>query len=419
MHSITPRSLILISMSLIWCGACGVDERGRDTGGVPVDASGFVVVNSDYQSASVSLVDLEGRVLSENFISSSSAHAGLSAALSGDVVLPSAGAIDGEIVLIDRAPAGVLTWVDQPTARVRAQLNVSTGFFANPHDYVRFSDTKAYVTRHSANFASGKQEFDAGNDVLIIDPSVPEISGRIDLTPAFEEAPEGYYPTLDRALMLAGKLRVLALGFNRDFSSSVDSRVISIDPERESIEQVLVLEGMHSCTGVSVAPSGHTIAVSCSGMFGQAPESGFPDSGIVLMSVADELTEVGRFGAAELGGEMIAGLSFVNETTLLFTTFGRLSDDQSKMAAPDTARLLDLERGEVVGSPLQQTSRLPFSLGDPCCDPSASVCVLTDAETRGGVLHYYHLDDSGKLESQSDIEVDGMLGLPPRSAGPL
>ena len=396
--------------------ACGVEPERASSGGIDADAEGFAVVNGDYQSVSVSLTSLDGEVLSEHFIASGSADTGLSAALGSDVVLPTLPISGPELVLIDRTPSGVLTWVDKQSANVRAQLNVATGFASNPHDYVPVSDTKAYVTRFAWNLASGEQPFDQGNDVLVIDPSVPEIVDRIDLTPALAGEAEGFYPSADRALLANGKLFVLCVGFNVDFTDRVNSRLITIDPERDTIDDVLVFDGLNSCSSLDVAPDGLTLAIACHGAFGNEPEEGYPDSGIVVVGIDDSAKELHRFAAANLGGEMIANLAFVDQETLLFTTFGRYQDDLSQMAAPDTARLLDLEDGSLRGEPLQQTKSVPFSLGDVSCAPDAGTCVLADAETDGGVLHHFRIQ-GGDMQQRVRVSLDDGLGLPPRSLG--
>lgn len=396
--------------------ACGVESVSVDSGGVDSSQRGYAVVNSDYQSVSVSLIGVDGELLSESFISSGSAEAGLSVALGGDVVLPSMPTADEELVLIDRSQAGVLTWLERETAAVRAQLNVGTGFQGNPHDYVKVSARKAYVPRFAWNLDSGKQQFDEGNDILIIDPSKPEITGRIDLMPALAGEPEGFYPAPDRAMLASGKLRVLAVGFNNDFSDRVDSRLVSIDPGADRVEHVLVFEGMHSCSTLDVSPDGTALAVACNGAFGQAPDSGYPDSGIVLVNVEATPSEVARFAAAELGGEMISSVAFVDDDTLLFTTFGRYNADLSAMEAPDTARLLDLEQGRLLGEPIHESSKLPYSLGDVSCAPAASTCAVTDAETDGGVLHYLRFAD-GAIDAHRMLKLDRDLGLPPRYLG--
>src|SRR5258708_24973637 len=111
--------------------ACGVRTPATNTGGAHNDAGpcgrGVAVVTSDYMSWSVSLLDLEGNVISPSVISSASATTGLSAPLSGDVVLPSTPAHGDTLVLIDSYRASILTWVDVKSGAVRGQLSVSTG----------------------------------------------------------------------------------------------------------------------------------------------------------------------------------------------------------------------------------------------------------------------------------------------------
>src|SRR5262249_35665325 len=152
--------------------------------------------------------------------------------LSGDVV-PASGSFADELVIIDRFPASVLSWVDLRSARVRAQLSVATGFAANPHDYAALSATKAYVARYEPNLAPGSAPFDSGSDVLVIDPSAPSITASIDLTPAMRGEDPKYYPRPDRMALIAGKLYVLSSGYTLDFLEAADSRVVVIDTERD------------------------------------------------------------------------------------------------------------------------------------------------------------------------------------------
>lgn len=412
----TPRRLRYVVTwvaALLHLAGCGLESQGEQSGGVEPAVHGFAVVNSDYQSVSVSLASFDGKVLSETFIASGSADTGLSAALGGDVVLPSEPPASGEVVLIDRTPTGVLTWVERSTGKVRAQLNVGTGFAANPHDYVELTPTKAFVPRFGWNLASGEEPFDRGNDVLVIDPSVPAIVSSIDLMPALADEPDGFFPCADRAILVGAKLYVLAVGFNTDFSDGVESRLVTIDPTRDEIQGVFVIEGMHSCSALDRSPTGETLVVACNGAFGQSHDSGYPDSGLVLIDLSDEPHELGRFPAARLGGEMLSAVAFVDETSVLFTTYGRYANDLTRMAAPDTARLLDLTTGKLVGEPLVRSNYEPFTLGAVGCAPAERTCVLADAETDGGVLHYFRLGDAA-MEHDVPIRLDRTLGLPPR-----
>ena len=422
-NSILPLPYLALLAGSLHFG-CNVDVTDVSTEGVILENTptsrprGFTVVNSDmnYEAYSVSVLGLDGQVQSASIISSGSAALGLSAPLT-DVVLPSAAVPGPELVLINRAPASFLAWVDVETASVRAQLNVGTGFESNPYDYVPISESKAYVVRHAPNFASGSEPFDQGNDVLVVDPREPAITGSIDLMPVLEGEAEGFFPRAARALMAGGKVRVLALGFDENYLSLVDSRVVTIDPVDDSITQVLVLEGLSNCQSLALSPDGEQLSVSCTGPYDADPTEGFPNAGIAVLEVGAELRETRRFDSAELGGSTINALSYASPTSLAFTTNGRYNADFSAMEVADSARRLDLESGLVDVSPLRESSLSPFTLGDIRCEPSARTCLLADAETDGGVVHRFEIDVNGALVNGIPITLERSVGLSPRSIG--
>ena len=150
--------------SLLW--ACSAPRVTPDTQGVSVMPGpcgrGLVVVETDYQSSNVSLLDFDGRILSESVLSSRIESAGFGVRLSGDVVTPSSPQDGPDIVLIDRYPAGVLRFVELSSARVMAELSVATGFRSNPQDYLPLGPDRAYVARYESNPNARRQAWDAG-----------------------------------------------------------------------------------------------------------------------------------------------------------------------------------------------------------------------------------------------------------------
>jgi hypothetical protein len=410
-------------LSFFVLSACNVESPDTTTTGVPLspDADsprvrGFFAVATDYESSAVSVTNARGEVVSRNLISTASSPAGLSAALSGDVAAPTAILSGSEVVLVDRLPAGVLTWVDLETAEVRAQLNVGTGFAANPQDYVPVSGSKAYVPRFAANFESGREPFDGGSDLLVIDPSVPAVTGRIDLAPAVGNVDSEFQVNPSRAIYAGGRVHVLIAGLKSDFSDALPGHVISVDPQTDTVAQVLVLDGLKGCTTFALSPDGAELAIGCTGNYGQDPTLGFPDSGIVLVAVGRELSERRRFAAADLGGEQIGSVAFATATSLVFTTTGRFMDDFVTQAAPDTLRRLNLANGLLTGDPLAQSQSTPFSIGDVRCAPE-QVCLLADAETNGGVLTRFDVANDGSLVNAVSEAPNPELGLPPRYLG--
>ncbi|MBN1610275.1 MAG: hypothetical protein JW940_26845 [Polyangiaceae bacterium] len=395
-------------------GGIAAGGAGGDATAAPSCGRGFVVASSDYQSVNVSLLGLDGEVLSTSLISSGSKKPGLSAALSGDVVLPTERAAGDRIVLIDRYPTAVLTWVDLRTAAVPAQLSVATGFASNPHDYVELSAHKAYVPRFEPNYASGNEPFDAGNDVLVIDPSVPKITGRIDLLVAMAGVNRAYLPRADRALLAGTRLVVVLGGYTADFLDTVASRIVVIDTGTDTIVQTFVLEGFHGCSGLAASPERDELAVACSGNWGGTNVSDLASSGIARVSLGSELEEIARYPAAQFGeGAVGSSISYAGRTTLLFTTYGRFATGDVE-AADDTLVELELETdGHEV---LLRSADQPFTLGDVRCDSACQVCYVTDAAQNGGVVHRFEVV-GGRVRHHGTIEIADSVGLPPRHLG--
>ena len=153
-------------------GGCGA-KPPENTGGFQLDPSGsacpsgYAISNSDYTSTSISAISPAGAVLSQTVISSGSAPPGLTTALSGDVIFPSTAPASGKLLLIDRYPNSVLTWVEPKTGSVIQQLPVGTGFGSNPHDYLELAKDKAYVTRYESNPAPAKVPFDVVGNCFV------------------------------------------------------------------------------------------------------------------------------------------------------------------------------------------------------------------------------------------------------------
>lgn len=412
------RRTYFLTVLGITLSACGVDSqsgpgKGTTLGSSTGELRGFAVVGSDYTSTNISLLSAEGAEESASLISSGSEDPGLSAALGGDVILPSTTLAGDELVIIDRFPSSVLTWVNLTTAKVRAQLSVATGFQSNPHDYVPYSKTKAFVTRFEPNLASGEEPFDQGSDVLVVDPERAKIVERIDLGDAFDDAREGYYPRPARALLTGGRLHVLAAGLNLDFTDQLDSRLITIDPKTNAIEHVLTFEGMHSCVNLALSPDERRLAIACSGAYGQDPAQGFPDAGVLIVDLDEEPREEARYGSPELGGLQLNDAAWLSEDRLAVLSNGRFTADSSGVEANDEAHTLDLESGELSEAWLEGS---PFSIGDIACSLATGVCVVTDGETDGGVVHVLSIDASGEIIAKDERSV-GTAGVSPRSLG--
>lgn len=431
---------LLAAAGIFGIFGCDVEPSSRDTGGVELPAGGasaagsggnggaggasgsggqpeecprgISVINTDYQSTNVSLMDISGEVLSRSFISSASTLPGLSAPLSGDVTPPSGRAAGDELVLIDRYPASVLTWVNLKTGQVRAQLSVATGFAANPHDYVQVAPDKAYITRYEPNHNSGREAFDAGSDLLIIDPSAAKIVGRVDLMPAMASAGAAFFPRADVALLAGGSLYVLLAGYSGNFVTSAESRIVKLDIETNSISEVLVLNGLHGCISMAASPDERLLGIGCAGEFGGSSDPAVEDSALVFVDIDEAFSEHLRVPAQTFGENPLGfNLAWPSRSGVVFTTLGRRA---ASGVEPREDNLVEFSLEDGSWSVLLSSQGEAFTLGGVRCFDSCEVCFLADSG-RGRVLRYPLR--AGELQEPQLIQVDTQTGLPPRFLG--
>lgn len=412
------RSGVVVAALLLGAG-CNVPDPPGSTGGVNTSAGvcgrGVTVVSTDFQSANVSLVDLDGAVLSSSILSSGTTSPVLSAPLSGDLVFPTMPQRSDRMVVLDRFMVSVLTWVDVESGEVSSQLSVATGFSANPQDYVEVAPDKAYISRLDPNLDAGAEPFDGGSDVLIVDPSAPAITGRIELSPALAGEDPAHLPRPNRMVMADRKLYVLLSAYSLDFMSSAESRIVTVDLDTDTIVDVTVLQGMHGCGALALSPSGDRLAVGCSGTLAASGASTLADAGVVVLSRGESLAEVTRRPAGDFG-QAPPGLSiaFATEDDLVFTTMGSFGGDGDQ-AADDSVLSMSIETGDV--EVLLRSADAPFSIGDVQCAAGCSACFIADAETQGGVVHRFDVDAGGALVNPTQIVVDTAIRLPPRYLG--
>ena len=324
------------------------DAAGRDMAdGAPAPGSwaGMAVVCSDYSSTSVALVDAAGRaVTTPTLIDSGSLPPGVLPALGGDVDLPTTPPPDGSVLLLDRTPSGVLTFVDPASGAVRRQLAVGggvaggPGFAANPHDALvagqggaggRDALTSAglapgsvLVTRYEPNplapppagDAAGEATppLDAGDDLLLAGTDGAALAAL-----RFTEA-DGFPGRPDRLLPVGpGTVWVSLNRVSRDWQTYREGAIavveVSGDPPALRAKTRLAIPGATNCGALAAAPgeagadlggSGtRRVAVACGGAW-QVGTSSFAvgESAVVLWEVGDEGAgvEVARLEASSL-----------------------------------------------------------------------------------------------------------------------
>jgi hypothetical protein len=401
--------------------ACEVPDPEPDTGGLgggePSSDEcqrGISVISTGYASTAVAFVDWEGRVISPRVITTASADTGLSAPLSGDVVAPTVATSSTETVLIDRFAGNVLTWIDLATGKPRAQLPVGTGFIANPQDYVQISETLGFVSRLEPNGAAGREPFDAGSDLLAIDPSVPAVVGRVGLEDVLAGEDASLLPRPARMAFVGGRVVVLLGVLSADFQSSGSARLAFIDPETRAVTDLLTLEGLQNCQALAPSPEGDRVAVGCTGAgFGLDGASDLATSGVAIVDVgADDAppSVVSQFAASGWQRPPQFSIAFSAERRVLFPAFGNDPIEGGEAHGDDLVEL-DLDTG---ASRVLFTSQKAFDLSEVRCAAACGSCFATDARAVG--VRRFTIE-AGVASEAGLVQVDDGIGLAEGSEG--
>ncbi len=408
---------------------CNVESTDESTGGIGADgeggaggagandgcSSGVTIVLSDYVSTQIALSNLDGETQSASFLSTASTEtSGLAFALSGDVVVPSAAPASGQIVLLDRYGTNVISWADPATAEVTAQLEVGTGFESNPQDYLEVGGDIALVTRYGSNADPGQQDFDGGNDVLVIDLSnsdKPEIIERIAL-PDDDELPA----RPGRMIRVGDEVIIPLERISDDFATTGDTMYVGISIDERKVAWKQTLSGLKNCGRPSLSPDGKRLAVACSGTLDPVGNGTLAESALVFFAAEPgPLEEVDRISAEDLVGEPIQSRTvYANDDVMLIQT-------QSAWGGDTNNRLLayNLESGKT--TELLEASPDADGLGKGLvyagltCTPGCSdTCLLADADQ--GVLQRLKVDGS-EVEVLDPVTVETNVGLPPTGIG--
>ena len=398
--------------------ACNVTSPST-TGGADLPARGdcprgLAVVSSDFQSSEVALLEPDGSVASAAFMSSASSTASnLAAPLSGDLQAAASRSRESELVLVDRFGTNVLTFVDAKTAAVRAQLPIGTGFDANPQDYLEVSEHQAYVPRLSENKEPGREPFDSGSDLLLIDPAEPSIVGSLPMPRR-----EGFFPN-PVAVARIGELVLVTLQHARsDFSGMADSELVAIDIADGSLRYRLTLTGLQNCGRVEASSDQRRLVVACASYVDpRGASADVASSGIVVLDATREPPqELRRFTAPELvGGPLQSSIELVDDDLLLFKT-------QTALGAQQDNQLLSLRLStaetELLATAARDASGAGFGiafLGSSCQAVCGDPCLVADA-SRGRLLRLRL--QGGRLVDDGEVRIDG-AGLPPTDITPF
>lgn len=404
------RILVLASLSLLALGgvAC-TGTSGAKGGGA---ALGMAVINSDFKSTSVSLVDPNsGKLTQDDCIDSGSVTSTLSMALSGDVVLPSSTQVGDPLLLLDRMNSA-LAWVAPGTCKVMRQISVGTGFYANPHDVVSLSESKAYVTRFETNVSPGAMANDGGDDILIIDPTTGAINGRIDLS-SYATDVSGYTIEArpDRALFVDGKVYVSLGNMTQDFMTTGAGRVVVLDPSTNGVLGTIELPMYKDCSQLDFISSSNTLVIGCGGDSSAALSDQVAQSAIVLVDISGATPVVKKsIGASATGGRPISSaFAVAGDNLIVAATYGDYMGP-----AVDALWALQLDSGKATKIADGDGS---FVFGGVSWSAPNHLVYVTDAGTTNPTVRIFDVSNPSAVKARSSFVSNPKSGLPPRQIG--
>ncbi|MFK7992061.1 MAG: hypothetical protein AB8I08_38945 [Sandaracinaceae bacterium] len=370
----------------------------------PHAGAGFALVSSDYSSTAIGLLDADGQLLTESFVDSGSVAAGLVAALSGDVVLPTGTTGPCRLTLVDRLNTDVVTTLDLCAGGIVSQLDLGGAFGANPQDVLVLPDGLALVSRYERNERAAPDSLDRGNDVVLVSLSPPEVRARFDLSP-LDDGDALARPTRMVRLEAGSQSRVLVglARLSRNFETVGAGAIGVLDVESGSVEP-LVFPGTASCdTVVPVPDSSRRAVVQCSGRIFSTEEQRRDSVGVFLVELTDsgDVDRTAEYRASMNPGRPVydTGAVALGGTRVLMVAKGDLLAD-----VPDRVGVLDLETN--ADTPLFEAGSA-FVIGSGATD--GEQLLLPDAH-RGAVRRF----TLPELTERGPVVTAACRGLPPR-----
>lgn len=321
-----PSSLIAsVALGLAGCGGT-IDppiDAGLDgapvTGDAQVPDAGqpvlqpvttpirFVVHHTDYRSSAFTLLDALGGILVDGYIHSGTVAPGLSAAISGDTDVPSLHEA-GVLTVIDRFGTDVITRVDVASGRVIGQVRTQppdpdmTGFSSNPQDVAYVSATSAWVSRYSHNLVPVTDPLLEGSDLIEIDPSTMQRTGRrVDLDPLERDVAVGggslTARVRPRRIVVTGDTMAVGLDLITDgYEAAAPGRLALVSLLTRNVTS-FDLAPLVNCGNVARVPNQPTyVAVTCAGYGDVVAGSGIA---IVAIDAGGNASLVRRYLSAD------------------------------------------------------------------------------------------------------------------------
>ncbi len=389
---------------------CRNPETPTMTVTTPTPLTGLAVLNSDYSTSSLSLVDPTTHlVVHDACVDSNTVPPTLSLALSGDVALPSHVQAGGNVVLIDDGN-NALTWVDPQTCKISHQISIAT-FKAFAHDVISVSATKAYVTRFGTNPAPTTDPMSLGDDVLIINPSSspePTIIGRIDIAPfAAPVAGATIEARPDKGILIGDKVYITLASQSSDYAATGVGRIVEVDTTTDQVSSMIDIPALAGCSRMEYVAAAQLLYVDCGGSSSAADES--QTSGIARIDFSGAAPVVkDTLPATWLGTQPLnfSWVAPVSDTQVWTATFGAFDFTTNAQTAPDAIWSID----PVSETAMKSIEGGAFNLGRVAFQATPSTLFVPDADTAHPLVHVLDLGGAAQI----DIDANPSQHLPPR-----
>jgi hypothetical protein len=391
----------------------GAGEWGQD--GATADAAsatrppamtGLAVVNSDFSTTSLSILDATGALVRADCVDSATgANGSVTSTISGDAVLPSQPQLGGDVIIVDRGNVA-LTFVDAASCTIVHQVPVP-GPRTNPHDVVMLTPHKAYVTRYDLNRVA-TDPTQAGNDIAVVDPTTGTLTSRIDLD-AYASSVAGatVLARPDRALLVEGQVIVSLSEIDQGFTTYGEGKVVVVDPATDTVTAAVALTGLADCEGMTYVDAQKTLLVACGGPYaGTTSESGIAvvDLG-VSPPVLTRVIPSSAFDGRPLSFAWALALPPTGGGTRAFAVTTDPKDVQ-----PDALFAFDY----VAATASKLATSGPYTLGMPAGLPG--LLLMPNSTARTPRIDLY--DVTGTPTATTTFTSDPVTGLPPQEIAP-
>ncbi len=376
----------------------------------PAQGARFLgAVGGDYKSSVVSVIDLasvaEGDVQSTPARHSAVLHSGsqvgaTALALSGDVVWANADLPDRHLLAVDRGNAALIE-LNPRTGAVVRQVSVSTSFYSNPQDVVVRDPHTWLVSRMNRNPLAGSQVFDAGDDVVALDPSSGALLARADLSQAVTGTEAGLLAAPQR-MVLTDRLYVPLAMFKPNFKGQDHARLAVLRPDDLQVEQVIGLAPIRNCVNIQVITPGRLL-LACQGSF-QMPTEQLAQSALVVVDSSSATPQpVKWIGAPPQGGPWSRDVAVLDAQWVAAVSLGSLQPNR-----PDRLWLVSLVTGE--RRPVQDSAQ-PFGYSGLWADPQRRCVWLGETQRKDGDLLRFLITATGQIAVGAPVAANpGGLG---------